>query len=363
LSSVTIEGLNKVYYGGVRAVDDMSLTVKRGEMLVLVGPSGCGKTTCLRCIAGLERPSGGTITIGDQVVTSIERGIFVPPERREIGMVFQSYAIWPHMTVFENVAYPLRAIGVAKADIRTQVESVLKLTQLETLTNRYSSQISGGQQQRVALARSLVAKPKLLLFDEPLSNLDANLRIQMRQEIKELQQRLGFTAFYVTHDQAEAMAVADRIAVVEGGRIRQIGSPQEVYERPVSAFVAAFMGGANLFSGVVGGHHSEGMVVEIDGGLSALVPQNSVPVGRAVQISIRPEAFRLRAGISQGNEEWPGRVVGMTYVGNMIIYRVQVGAHLVEVHTPPTERFSLGTEVCLAAAVKHRIVIDDEDRG
>jgi iron(III) transport system ATP-binding protein len=357
LSSVIIEGLSKTY-GSMRAVDEVSLAVRQGEILVLIGPSGCGKTTCLRCVAGLERPSGGTITIGDRVVTAINRGIFIPPERREIGMVFQSYAIWPHMTVFENVAYPLRAMGVAKAEIRHQVESVLKLTRLENLAGRYSSQISGGQQQRVALARSLVAKPKLLLFDEPLSNLDANLRVQMREEIKELQQKLKFTAFYVTHDQAEAMAIADRIAVVEGGRIRQIGSPQEVYERPASTFVATFMGAANLFSGIVCRHEAQGTIVEIEGGLSTLVPRTEVPKGEAVQFSIRPEAFHVRIGPPMGYDDWPGRVAAATYVGNMIIYRIQIGPHLVEVHAHPAKRLSPGDEVCIAAAVEHRILIN-----
>ena len=362
MSSVSIDGLTKIF-GAVRAVDDVSVLVKSGEMLVLVGPSGCGKTTCLRCVAGLERPTAGAITIGDQVVTAIERGIFVPPERREIGMVFQSYAIWPHMTVFENVAYPLRAMGVAKADIKSQVEAALKLTRLEALASRYSSQISGGQQQRVALARSLVAQPKLLLFDEPLSNLDANLRIQMREEIKELQQRLKFTAFYVTHDQAEAMAIADRIAVVDGGRIRQIGTPQEVYERPVSAFVAAFMGAANLFSGVVRGHDDGATIVEIDGGLTAPVARNGSAVGHQVQISIRPEAFRIHGGVGEGNGEWAGQIASAIYVGNVIIYRVRVGPHLVEVHAPPTDRHEPGSQVCITAEMERRVLIESEGRA
>ncbi len=359
MSSVVIEGLSKTY-GAMRAVDNVSLAARQGEMLVLVGPSGCGKTTCLRCVAGLERPSAGTITIGDQIVTAIDCGIFVPPERREIGMVFQSYAIWPHMTVFENVAYPLRAMHVAKAEIRHQVESALQLTRLDGLGDRYSSQISGGQQQRVALARSLVGNPKLLLFDEPLSNLDANLRVQMREEIKELQRRLGFTAFYVTHDQAEAMAIADRIAVVEGGRIRQIGTPREVYERPANAFVAAFMGAANIFPGIVRRHGAEGAVVEIDGGLCATVPRSAAPAGRSVQLSIRPEAFRLRAGCPSATDDWAGRIATATYVGGAIIYRVQVGPHLVEVHAPSVGQLLPGAEVCIATAPEHRILIESE---
>src|SRR5882672_12626578 len=227
---LSIENLGKAF-GDVRALGDVTLQAAQGEMLVLVGPSGCGKTTCLRCIAGLERPTGGRIRIGERMITAIEDGVFVPPEKREIGMVFQSYAVWPHMTVFENVAYPLRAMGLRGEEVRKRVVEALQLVQLEPLAERYSSQISGGQQQRVALARSLVGEPKLLLFDEPLSNLDASLRVTMRIEIRELQKRLGFTAVYVTHDQIEAMAIADRIAVMDHGIIRQIGSPRDIYDR------------------------------------------------------------------------------------------------------------------------------------
>src|SRR5882724_3642561 len=248
--SVRIENLSKCF-AGVPAIAELSLHVVASEMLVLVGPSGCGKTTCLRCLAGLERPTSGRILIGDRVVTAIEDGIFVAPENRQIGMVFQSYAVWPHMTVFDNVAYPLRAMGTQRSAIKPRVEEALRLVQLAHLADRYSSQLSGGQQQRVALARSLVAEPRLLLFDEPLSNLDANLRTQMRIEIKELQKKLSFTGVYVTHDQAEALAIADRVAIVEHGLLRQIGTPREVYDHPANAFVAGFMGSTNLFEAVV----------------------------------------------------------------------------------------------------------------
>ena len=208
MPSLTIENLSK-HFEEVRAVDDLDLEVEEGEMLTLLGPSGCGKTTTLRCIAGLERPTAGRIILGEGVVTDIDGGVFVLPEKREMGMVFQSYAVWPHMTLFENVAYPLRARGMPRGDISEKVMNALKLVQLDGMEHRYSTQISGGQQQRVALARSLVSEPSLLLFDEPLSNLDANLRVQMRLEIRELQERLNFTAVYVTHDQTEAMALSD----------------------------------------------------------------------------------------------------------------------------------------------------------
>jgi len=205
---IQIENLSKAY-GEVPALSDVSLAAAQGEMLVLVGPSGCGKTTCLRCIAGLERPTAGRIRIGERIITAIEDGVFVPPEKREIGMVFQSYAVWPHMTVFENVAYPLRAMGVRGEEVRKRALEALKLVQLEPLAGRYSSQISGGQQQRVALARSLVGAPKLLLFDEPLSNLDANLRLQMRVEIKELQKRLKKHKIEVFLDDAAESYLAE----------------------------------------------------------------------------------------------------------------------------------------------------------
>ena len=248
MPSLTIENLSK-HFDEVRAVDDLDLEVEDGEMLTLLGPSGCGKTTTLRCIAGLERPTAGRIILGEGVVTDIDGGVFVLPEKREMGMVFQSYAVWPHMTLFENVAYPLRARGMSRGDISGKVMNTLKLVQLDGLEHRYSTQISGGQQQRVALARSLVSEPSLLLFDEPLSNLDANLRVQMRLEIRELQERLNFTAVYVTHDQTEAMALSDRIAIMDHGVMQQIADPREIYNRPQNRFVASFMGTTKPFRG------------------------------------------------------------------------------------------------------------------
>ena len=358
-SFVSIEDLGR-RYGAVHAIEQLSLQVRQGEMLVMVGPSGCGKTTCLRCLAGLERPSAGRITIGGRVVTDVNAGVFVLPERREIGMVFQSYAVWPHMTVFENVAYPLRAMRVPKRDIARQVEATLKLVRLDGLADRYSSQISGGQQQRVALARSLASRPKLLLFDEPLSNLDAQLRVQMRDEIKELQLRLAFTAFYVTHDQSEALAIADRIVVMQAGRIRQIGSPRELYERPGDGFVAAFMGVANLLPAVVRASGPDGVIVEIEGGFTAVVADGTPPPGRAVQVSIRPEAVKLRPGVADRDGEWPGQIATATYLGHAILYRVQVGPHLVEASAPPDAPLPPGTSVAVATSARGAFLIDGE---
>ena len=317
-------------------------------MLVLVGPSGCGKTTTLRCIAGLESPSAGRIVIGSRTVTAVGEGINVPPEQREIGMVFQSYAVWPHMTVFNNVAYPLRAIGVPRKEILDRVMRTLRLVQLDQLSERYSSQISGGQQQRVALARSLVAEPKLLLFDEPLSNLDASLRVQMRVEIKELQKRLGFTAVYVTHDQIEAMAIADRIAVMDRGVIRQVGSPRDIYDRPANVFVAGFMGTTNLLEGTVSRVSGGEAIVRTANGFDVRVAgADGAAAGRAVRVSVRPEAAAVTTRAPAGSPEnvWPGKVTLSTFLGDAIVYRLDVGGHKFDVHAPTTDVFDVNADV------------------
>ena len=359
LSSLTISSLCKEF-ANARVVTDLNLQVAKGEMLVLVGPSGCGKTTTLRCIAGLESPSTGTIRIGDHMVTAIDEGINVPPEKREIGMVFQSYAVWPHMTVFNNVAYPLRAIGVPRGEIPDRVMRTLRLVQLEELAERYSSQISGGQQQRVALARSLVAEPKLLLFDEPLSNLDASLRVTMRIEIRELQKRLGFTAVYVTHDQTEAMAIADRIAVMDHGVIRQLDTPREIYDRPANVFVAGFMGTTNLLAGKVTDMSDGGAVVRAANGIDVRVASAAgAAADLPVHVSVRPEALTIsaRGAAASADNVWPGKVVLATFLGEAIAYRIDVGGHNFEVHAPPTDVFEAGADVLLAAHPERCILL------
>ena len=236
------------WYGEVLALDHVSFDVNAGEFLVLLGPSGCGKTTTLRSIAGLEEPDEGEVSIADRTVSSASRALFVPTEKREIGMVFQNYAIWPHMTVFRNVAYPLRLRGVARSVIQERVSATLALLGLSGLEMRPATHLSGGQQQRVALARALVFEPKLLLLDEPLSNLDAKLRIQMRVELKQLQRQTGITSVLVTHDQAESMSLADRIIVMNRGRIEQIGTPEQIYEHPGTQFVSDFVGSMNMIA-------------------------------------------------------------------------------------------------------------------
>jgi iron(III) transport system ATP-binding protein len=350
VTALSVIGLSKLF-ANVRAVDDLSVEVAEGEMLVLVGPSGCGKTTCLRCLAGLERPSAGRVSIGERVVTDAESDVFVLPEQRRIGMVFQSYAVWPHMTVRENVAFPLRAGGVPRTEIGDRVDAALRLVRLEGLGDRYSSQLSGGQQQRVALARSLVFEPRLLLFDEPLSNLDANLRLQMRLEIKELQRRLRFTAVYVTHDQTEAMAIADRIAIMNKGVLAQLGTPREIYDRPASAFVAGFMGTTNLLSGTVTSLSGGEALVEVSGGFR-LAGRHGEPVqvGQAVQVSIRPEDARvssLGGPVGAAPNRWEGRVGLATFLGESIVYRIDAGPNRLEIHARPTEDFAVGADVAI----------------
>ena len=359
MSSLTIAGLSKAF-GDVRVVADLNLQAAEGEMLVLVGPSGCGKTTTLRCIAGLESPNAGRIVIGSHIVTAVGEGINVPPERREIGMVFQSYAVWPHMTVFNNVAYPLRATGVPRKEIPDRVMRTLKLVQLDQLAERYSSQISGGQQQRVALARSLVAEPKLLLFDEPLSNLDASLRVTMRVEIMELQKRLGFTAVYVTHDQIEAMAIADRIAVMDRGIIRQIGSPRDIYDRPANVFVAGFMGTTNLLEGTVSRvSGAEAVVRSVNGTDVRVAGGKGAAVGQTVHVSVRPEAARVTTRAPDGAPEnvWPGTVTLSTFLGDAIAYRLDVKGQKFEVQAPTTDVFAAGADVFVAVHPKRCILL------
>jgi iron(III) transport system ATP-binding protein len=247
VSHVRIEGLTKRFTGKppAVAVDDLSLEIEPGEFIVLLGPSGCGKTTTLRCLAGLETPDEGRISLGAQTVLDVRGKVNFPPNKRRIGMVFQSYALWPHMTVRRNIGYPLRTRRVAREQARTRIEEAAELVDCTALLDRYPAQLSGGQQQRVALARGLAAQPDLVLFDEPLSNLDARLRDQVRAQLHELHARLGFTAVFVTHDQSEALALGDRLAIMRAGRIEQLDTPERVFEEPATEYVAGFIGMSN----------------------------------------------------------------------------------------------------------------------
>ncbi len=351
-----VEGLRKVF-GAEVAVDGISFGVEKGKILTLLGPSGCGKTTTLRCIAGLEYPDSGTIGIEGEPMTSVAAGIIVPPERRNVGMVFQSYAVWPHMTVFQNVAYPLEVRKSPRRKIAERVEQVLAMVGLSRFRDQYATKLSGGQQQRVAVARALIFNPQLLLFDEPLSNLDAKLREQLRIEIVRLQREVGITSVYVTHDQAEAMVISDQIIVMKRGRIEQQGDARTIYTRPANRFVAEFIGLANLLPGVVvapaGADALFRVEVSLAGGpraaLQACMPGGGAPPGVRVLISIRPEDVEVGpAGVTRGGNRLEGTVVSAVYMGNCVDYQVDVGGTRIRVQAKPSALYREGDRVALA---------------
>ena len=319
MSEVRIEHVFK-RFGSVTAVNDFNLVVKDGEFVSILGPSGCGKTTTLRMIAGFERATEGEIYIGEQCVSSSLKGSFAPPEKRDIGMVFQSYAVWPHMTVAENVGYPLKIKKVDKAERERRVQEMLELVHLGEYGKRYPNQLSGGQQQRVALARALVAAPGLLLLDEPLSNLDAKLRESMRFEILEIQKKTGITVVYVTHDQGEAMAMSDRVVVMSMGVVQQIGAPHEIYTQPANKMVADFIGLVNFMEG-----EAKGDRVFLKGS-NISFPNTSKVTGEAT-IAVRPENITM--SLDGGQIE--GQLTHRFYLGDAVDYRVKVGDHDVRV--------------------------------
>jgi len=320
-AEVELEKVGK-RYGEQWVVRDIDLHIQRGEFFTLLGPSGCGKTTLLRMIAGFVEPDAGLVRLDGQVVNQ------VPPWRREIGMVFQSYALWPHLTVFENVAFGLRERKVPRAEINQRVTSALEQVELQGTEARRPSQLSGGQQQRVALARTLVIQPRVLLLDEPLSNLDAKLRIEMRLELLKLQRDLGLTTIYVTHDQEEALAMSTQIAVIDRGRVVQQGKPREIYEQPADDFVAAFFGQSNLLPAKIDRVHDESVVVTVDGGMELTLvlsaTAKTVAIGDAVMLSVRPEAMELaNAGEPLSNaRRIQGRIVASAYQGAFVEYEI-----------------------------------------
>ena len=329
----------------VRAAQDVSFTVDEGRLFTLLGPSGCGKTTTLRSIAGLERPRAGEISVNGRVVFSSSSGVFVAPNRRGFGMVFQSYAIWPHMTVFENAAFPLQ-VGdrkYSRRQIRENVMRVLDAVQLEELADREATKLSGGQQQRLALARALVMEPALLLLDEPLSNLDAKLRERMRFELKRLQRELKITTVYVTHDQSEALALSHEIAVMHQGRIQQIARPRDIYESPANQFVADFVGNTNFLDGVVARTEAgERYVIRTDIGEITVTAPRPMHIDDRVAISIRPEDVGLLESCPPGENVWRATVEQKVFLGESIDFRVTVGARSLLSRQHPMLRTPVG---------------------
>jgi ABC-type Fe3+/spermidine/putrescine transport system ATPase subunit len=361
---VALDRLRKSF-GSEQAVDDVSLAVRQGEFVTLLGPSGCGKTTTLRCIAGLERPDGGEIRIGGDVVAAPAHGIALPPEHRNIGMVFQSYAVWPHMTVFDNVAYGLRVRRAPAAAIRQRTMRALELVSLGHMADRYATKLSGGQRQRVALARAIVYEPRVVLFDEPLSNLDAKLREQMRVELVRLQKEVGITSIYVTHDQSEALVMSDRVVVMNQGVIQQIGDPQTIYARPVNAFVANFIGVANLMEGACLGRDGDLCALEIPVGegrpplrLCAAGADRAVK-GQRLILGIRPEDIALHqsAPADDGLNRLEGAVIDTVYLGNFLECRVRVGSHELGVQLDHFEQLTPGQRVFLTFRPEHGLCL------
>jgi iron(III) transport system ATP-binding protein len=345
MSDIRLRHLSKTYDGaesGHAALADVSLTIASGEFVTLLGPSGCGKTTTLRLIAGYLVPDTGEIEVAGRVLSSPKS--VVPPEGRGMGMVFQNYAVWPHKTVFENVVFGLMLRNVAKREARERVAQVLDLVNLTGLGSRYPGELSGGQQQRVALARSLVVEPAILLLDEPLSNLDAKLRERMRVELKTLQRRTGITFIYVTHDQSEALALSDHIAVMHDGRLQQYGTPREVYCEPANHIVADFMGLVNLLAARLLEVAGESSVVEC-GTVRLTIPSASgLRAGDRVDLAIRPETIRLSATDS-GPGSFPVRVIEQTYLGNLNEYVVAVGDLQLRVQAGAQAFFPMGSEL------------------
>lgn len=376
-SDLRVEGLAKAYPErrhrlGPNAVDGVDFTVEEGQFYSLLGPSGCGKTTTLRCIAGLEKPDNGVILIGGRAMSSSGSREFIAPHKRPIGMVFQSYAIWPHLSVFENVAFPLRTGNKRKrptaAQVRQRVEEVLAAVQLSEFSRRSATAMSGGQQQRLALARAIVANPKVLLLDEPLSNLDVRLRDAMRSELRSLQRRLGVTTLYVTHDQAEALSMSNRIAVMADGKIVQEGTPREIYRSPGSPFVAGFIGESNFLDGTVAKVNADGTaVVTTPAGSITVRNLEGTVAGDQVSLGIRPQGIRTTAsdepaGVSPAGPSTTleGLVVQVLFLGEHLDYRVRVGDIELSVRRQGEYRRGDSLRVCIPASA---ISVFSESRG
>jgi iron(III) transport system ATP-binding protein len=334
MAQVTITDVRKVY-GQTIALEGFSVNVDDGEFVTFLGPSGCGKTTSLRLVAGFIRPDRGSIRIGERTVS--EAGVFVPPEERGVGMVFQSYAVWPHMNVFRNVAYPLKIKRMHRGEMTQRVKQALEMVKMPELIDRYPNQLSGGQQQRVALARALVMQPKVLLLDEPFSNLDAKLREEMRFELKALQKQTAITIIFVTHDQLEAMVLSDRVVVMNAGVIQQIGTPREIYQKPINQFVADFIGTANFLEVEV----REGKIF-LAGGPPEPLP---IPIPQAgegkMKLMVRPEELRLHRG--KGTLE--ARVEQKMFIGDAVTYLLNIHGQVLRAKSQQEEEYEVDERI------------------
>ncbi|MFD7076146.1 ABC transporter ATP-binding protein [Nocardioides sp. NPDC059952] len=368
MPELVVKNLKKEF-GDNTVLHDNTFTIKDGEFFTLLGPSGCGKSTTLNCIAGLERPTGGAITVDGTTFVDQERGTFLPPEERNLGMVFQSYALWPHMTIAKNLALPLDIRKVDKARQKELIHDALDKVGLADLSARYPHQLSGGQQQRVALARALVYSPTMLLLDEPLSNLDAKLREQARAWLKRLQVELGITTVYVTHDQDEALALSDRIAVMSGGHMLQVADPHAIYERPATPEVAAFVGRCNFFQGKVEESSGSRHTVRLDANDGVVVVEADLETspGQGITVAIRPERLEVvPAGAeTPGTNRLDTEVLTSSYVGSHYEYDVRLGNQVVQVesqHPGLTGGVQLVFEPGSALLYAEKVALSQEER-
>jgi len=359
MAILKVNNLSKSF-GKVKAVREVTFEATEGKVLSLLGPSGCGKTTTLRCIAGFENPDRGEIYLDDRKITSI------PPEKRGIGMVFQNYALWPHMTVYGNLAFSLQIRKVPKPEIDKRIKKVLSMVQLEGYENRYPRQMSGGQQQRIAMARALVFEPEIMLLDEPLSNLDAQLREEMRFEFTELQRKLGITAVYVTHDQAEALVISDKIVILDQGKIVQSGSPKDIYSNPKNKFVAGFIAVTSFINGRIDSFTEEKkkVIVKTDDGLAIHGFNNSFDIGQKVSVAMRMNVIKFIQDENKNDKNtvnmFRGKIIQSSYLGNIIDYKIKVGNWEVRTNSDAKYNFKIGEEVTFYLSPEDIIVTREE---
>ena len=359
MAILKVKNLSK-NFGKVKAVQEVSFEATEGEVLSLLGPSGCGKTTMLRCIAGFENPDQGEIYLDNRKITPF------PPEKRGIGMVFQNYALWPHMTVYGNLAFGLQIKKVPKDEITKKIKKVLDMVQLEGYENRYPRQMSGGQQQRIAMARALVFEPEIMLLDEPLSNLDAQLREEMRFEFTELQRKLGITAIYVTHDQAEALVISDKILILDQGKMIQFGTPKEIYSNPKNKFVAGFIAVTSFIDGRIDSFTEEKkkVIVKTDDGLVIHGFNNSFDIGKKVSIAMRMNVIKFIQDENKSDKNtvniFKGKIIQSSYLGNIIDYKIKVGSWEVRTKSDAKYNFKVGEEVTFYLSPED-IIVTRED--